>query len=458
MSDNTEPVVSTTQSSDSKDPSCSCDSEPPNKIEKMDVDIKDESCTTETPSTTPATQQDACAFDDTPSGDDKPIIDLKDAVSVEIDCKHSQSSDTVTSPTITISNKNEDGGNEIKDNANESDNKGLQVSTITKRDCELQNVKEEKTEAPVEQLDNQQTRNLFETVGLALRSNSSNPVDSHPPDCSSTETSKEKPSNSSFTNVPEVKEEGAPLYCRFCGFPAPTQTVYQDHMKYHDKTNATYTCFICGIKYKKRDFIITHYVKTHELEEANLLKCEICKFVTSDDSSFKEHNRKHFLIRPHSCGICYQTFATLYNYQRHMEKHTESERDGVGYIKPVSKRRRGSSLSQVKTDISTSHKRSRQASKSEEANKNSSENSKGGRPKSVSRKSISQDEPVESKSQEPTPEPSQEIIPTKQYYILPTRKINLVCSFCEAITLSKRELSQHLLSSHGDEIISFKSF
>ena len=453
MSDNTENVGSTTQSTENKDASCSCDSEPPNKIEKVDVNIKDESYATETTSVTPAIEHDV-----TPShGDDKTNVDLKDAINAEIDCKHSQSSDAVEVTSIMISNKNEDGGNVIKDSVNESDNKELQASIVAKSDCE-HNVKEEKTEALVEQLDNQQTRNLFETVGLALRSNSSNPVDSHPPDCSNTDPSKEKPSNSSSTNVPEIKEEGAPLYCRFCGFPAPTQTVYQDHMKYHDKTNATYTCFICGIKYKKRDFIIAHYVKTHELEEANLLKCEICKFVTSDDSSFKEHNRKHFLIRPHSCGICYQTFATLYNYQRHMEKHTESERDGVGYTKPVSKRRRGSSLSQVKTDNSSSYKRSRQASKSEEVNKNSSDNSKGGKPKSVSRKSVSQDEPEEPKSQEPTAEPAQEIIPPKQYYVLPTRKINLVCSFCETITLSKRELSQHLLSLHGDEIISFKSF
>ena len=138
-----------------------------------------------------------------------------------------------------------------------------------------------------------------------------------------------------------------------------------------------------------------------------------------------------------------------------MEKHTDVERDGVGYSKPLPKRRRASSLTQGKTENSTSNKRSRQSSKLEESTKSPFDDSKSVKSKPVNRKPVSQGDPEEPKSEEPTSEA--EKVQQKQYFVLPTKRINLVCSFCETVTLSKRELSQHLLSLHGDEIITFKS-
>ncbi|KAL5250777.1 hypothetical protein ACHWQZ_G016496 [Mnemiopsis leidyi] len=458
MSDSTVNVVSTTQSSENNTADCSCTSDTPDKLEKVDVNIKEELSTTVETSTVSASPEDNCPCNDAPSVDDKTSINHNNSTNVETDCKPTNISDPIISTTISVGNRNDDKETETKDNSSKSnqvDNKAPKASTEFKSDCDHGNVKEEKTEVSVEHLDNQQTRNLFETVGLVLRSTPSHTAESAGLGSTENQPNKEKPPNISPSDTPEIKEEGAPLYCKFCGFPAPSQNIYLEHMKYHDRKNTTYACFICGIRYKKRDFIISHYVETHELEEANLLKCESCKFVTSDGATFKEHNRKHFLIRPHSCGICYQTFATLYNYQRHMEKHTDVERDGVGYSKPLPKRRRASSLTQGKAENSNSNKRSRQSSKLEEGTKSPFDDSKSVKSKPVNRNLVSQGDPKEPKSEEPTSEA--EKVQQKQYFVLPTKRINLVCSFCETVTLSKRELSQHLLSLHGDEIITFKS-
>ena len=419
-------------------------------------------------------------------GDKKANEDIKDSADVVKDCEASaaQPSDIMVNTVMANNDENKDiiitENSEPKelnvaDNSAEDNKQTLSI----KEEFKETQIKMEVAEEQDKQSDGHQTRNLFETVGLVLRSSASQADPNlHTEEVIEPKNDKNNLPDSTL-NVSEPALEGTPSYCEFCGFPAANPDVYRNHMKFHDRTNATYACYICNMKYKKRSTAVEHYQNTHNLTEADLRNCQTCKYVTSDEATLKEHTRKHFLIRPHACGICYQSFATVHNYHRHMEtKHTDVEKTGVGYTKPVSKKRRGSTVSQGRA--SNSNKRSRQNSKVEEAVKpgdsksSKSEPEKPKTPAEPEQEKLKSEEsqpeesqPEESQPEESQPEESQpeeskpkeeDDIQPKNYFVLPTKTLNLVCSFCETTTLNKRELSQHLLSKHGDEIITLKPF
>ncbi|XP_063688238.1 zinc finger and BTB domain-containing protein 41-like [Bolinopsis microptera] len=473
MSDNQEDKTETVKTCDNNTATNSLS--PQNNKETTDANVKEDECSKLLENL--IEDEEAVKCNDV---DKKANEDIKDSTDIVNDCEASaaQPSDIMIN---TVMAKND----ENKDITENSEPKELDITDSPAEDIkQIISIKEEFKETQIKmevtegkQPDGHQTRNLFETVGLVLRSSASQ-ADSNLETEEVIEPKDDKNhSPDSTLNVPESAQEGTPSYCEFCGFPAANPDVYRNHMKFHDRTNATYTCYICSMKYKKRSTAVEHYQNTHNLTEAELRNCQTCKYVTSDEAGLKEHIRKHFLIRPHACGICYQSFATVHNYHRHMEtKHTDVEKTDVGYTKPISKRRRGSNISQGRA--SNSNKRSRQNSKVEEVVKPSPEESKSSKSKPEKPKSPAEPEPEEPKPEELKPEESQpeesqpeeskpkeskpkeedDIIQPKNYFVLPTKTLNLVCSFCETTTLNKRELSQHLLSKHGDEIITLKPF
>ena len=319
---------------------------------------------------------------------------------------------------------------------------------------ESQSIKDELLERPTEDtfVENPQTRNLFETVGLVLKTNSQTrsyseeaapgggggPGGGGP---GGDGLNNEISNNYSIPTVPGSGDfpsdagttDGKPSYCHFCGFPAPSPEIYQKHMKLHDRSNSKYSCFLCNyrILHKEREFGINHYANVHGIEEKGLFKCGNCLFVSSDKKTFEDHVRLHFLIKPHSCSICYMTFVSYKSLiTHHSSKHRLNPDTSTSSQIIITKKRRG----RPAVSSETPGKPVKSQKKSKTAVSDDSE--------AVVKKGNSNSSEVEPSSH--------------SQYVLPVKELVLQCSFCGNLLKDKKCLAEHLLSSHREEFITLK--
>ena len=331
----------------------------------------------------------------------------------------------------------------------------------------------------------QQTRNLFETVGLTLKASShaqqqqsshaQQQQSSHAQQQQSSHAQQQQSSHAqqqqSSYDVPneelnvtgQVSEthvqnsvdfptvsmtaEGKPSVCHFCGFPAPSPEIYMKHMVHHDRSNGKYNCFLCNHRmfHKNRENGIKHYREAHNIGEQDLLKCGNCLYVSSDEKGYQDHMRQHFIIRPHACQICYTTFTSSHYLDYHMaHKHSEEHHKKISVALATSpqvvllKKRRGRPPV-IRTDALNKAVKKRKKSKIIKSDQLS-------QTVCASNASIS-------------PNTTISTYDTKsQYHVLPTKAIVLQCSFCGIPTKDKTNLAEHLLSAHGTENVFLKPF
>ena len=247
-----------------------------------------------------------------------------------------------------------------------------------------------------------------------------------------------------------------PLKCKFCEYMCATEEVLSLHLSQHQKEFQYQTCPItrCKFRYCTKDDIVKHYQELHD-DPAALQSCIDCVFMAHTDEALAFHREKHFKKRPFACNICFKTFIKMPALRCHNTKyHKDDPRITQDFGMPVGTNSDGDYVADIVTEIPSeirSSKRKRNQLPKELVCSDIEEDpeSEGVHEEAMADVKVKQE--AELLAEQPVNNHVDGSMP--KTYQLGTSYLYLHCAFCQSSVNSKADLANHLITSHGEEVI-----
>uniref|UniRef100_A0A8C5M6N9 C2H2-type domain-containing protein n=1 Tax=Leptobrachium leishanense TaxID=445787 RepID=A0A8C5M6N9_9ANUR len=128
---------------------------------------------------------------------------------------------------------------------------------------------------------------------------------------------------------PENKSvyQGVTLKCDLCIATFSKDSLYQRHMREHQKNDKLYRCDQCPLSFNVEYNLSLHKL-THNLDDAS---CPVCNKKYSRVACLKTHIMRHMKAEILTCTECGDTFTLQSQLSLHMEEHQQEFKENKTY-------------------------------------------------------------------------------------------------------------------------------
>ena len=119
-----------------------------------------------------------------------------------------------------------------------------------------------------------------------------------------------------------------PHACPSCPKRFKSARVLEVHLITHSGERP-FPCAICGRRFTQRSAVRMHEATQHTADGGRCHECELCGQRFSKRSIRDAHVRRHRGEKPHTCTICYWSFAFLGDLRNHMIKKHKVRRNAA---------------------------------------------------------------------------------------------------------------------------------
>ena len=120
-----------------------------------------------------------------------------------------------------------------------------------------------------------------------------------------------------------------------------------DHMKIHSDVRQ-YSCEVCGMQFKWRQALKTHFDLLHNPDFVCQFICDICGHNFPSKHRLGEHKVSHSDARPFACNVCGKSYKKAVDMKRHRRIHPPTVSHGVRVHKDSTV---GNILQEIKREI-----------------------------------------------------------------------------------------------------------
>uniref|UniRef100_A0A8C5PBA2 C2H2-type domain-containing protein n=1 Tax=Leptobrachium leishanense TaxID=445787 RepID=A0A8C5PBA2_9ANUR len=137
------------------------------------------------------------------------------------------------------------------------------------------------------------------------------------------------PTQAALKSDPENKSvyQGVTLKCDLCIATFSKDSLYQRHMREHQKNDKLYRCDQCPLSFNVEYNLSLHKL-THNLDDAS---CPVCNKKYSRVACLKTHIMRHMKAEILTCTECGDTFTLQSQLSLHMEEHQQEFKENKTY-------------------------------------------------------------------------------------------------------------------------------
>ncbi|XP_039282181.1 zinc finger protein 845 isoform X3 [Nilaparvata lugens] len=101
------------------------------------------------------------------------------------------------------------------------------------------------------------------------------------------------------------------------------------HLKTHESAQKTYTCEICSDTFRRRDHVVAHKARIHNIIRVKNYKCDVCQKSFSTSNTLHVHKRTHLESQNYQCLECKVIFSSGMGLKNHQ---SQTRHEGVKII------------------------------------------------------------------------------------------------------------------------------
>ena len=119
--------------------------------------------------------------------------------------------------------------------------------------------------------------------------------------------------------VHENVDDNPKMKCTKCDFSTQSMHLLKQHGKIHEKTEANCVCEICGTKFIRKEYYMTHMKIVHNSTKS--FKCNVCDFASKYAQDIKAHilYKHSHNPRPIICELCGKGFISKIRLKHHTD-------------------------------------------------------------------------------------------------------------------------------------------